>query len=353
MSRVGAPSLSAAKAGFALPSVLFVVAMVTLVFLVAIEALTSLAVETRQAMAATRFQAVAMSTEADVAFEGAVLPLGPRAVMRSALPSAERAARARRRRPTPPAPPDDGVGLQDEAGLINFDDLSVGQRAQLFAVMGVARAEQAPMADRLADYVDPDDLRRPDGAERDDYARAGLPPPPNTDLARRDQVEGLLGWGQMVGTERWRAFADNVTADPTSRVTNLNTATPAALETLFGLTPAQAQRALARRAQAPFTGVSDLGRSVGLLLPSDADLVYTMPNGRFALKIEDAPAGLRLASFAGDTVARRSADRPFWIVEPAISTLTTAERGVAARPCPGLSRPRRLSCSPPRAASRR
>ncbi len=59
-----------APPGFALPSVLFVVAMVTLVFLVAIEALTSLAVETRRMKTSVAFQADALSLEARARLPG-------------------------------------------------------------------------------------------------------------------------------------------------------------------------------------------------------------------------------------------------------------------------------------------
>ncbi|HVM99642.1 MAG TPA: helix-hairpin-helix domain-containing protein [Caulobacteraceae bacterium] len=316
------PPSASSKAGFALPSVLFVVAMVTLVFLVAIEALASLAAETRAALAATRFQTAALSAEADVAFDAATRPLGPRAILASPAPGAAELVRL------DGAPYATGADLmlsaQDEAGLVNVDALAPAARAHLFAAMGVAPLDVAALADRLADYIDPDDLRRPLGAETDDYARLGLPPPPNASLVRRDQLQGLLGWRELVGTSRWRAFQDDVTADPNSLVVNVNTATPAALETWYGLTPAQAEAALAYRARTPFTGVADLERLTGRALLSDAELVYTMPNGRFALKVEDRRSGLayrsRLILTPGD------AERPFWIVEPTLQVLTAAEK---------------------------
>jgi type II secretory pathway component PulK len=323
------------KSGFALPSVLFVVAMVTLVFLVAIEALASLAAETRQAVAATRFQAAALTAEADVAYEASVLPLGARAILRSDL------------RGAPELLALDGapyalgsgatVATQDEGGLINVDALSIDQRARFFAVMGVAPADQAAMTDRFADFVDADDLRRPLGAERDDYLRAGLPPPPNANLMRRDQLEGVMGWAQAVGWPRWRAFAGNVTADPSTQNTNINTATAAALEVWYGLTPAQAAEAVARRSQAPFAGISDLEQIIGLRLPSDSESVYTLPNGRFALRVEDRTGGFAYRSRI--VLSPQDPDRPFWILEPALSNLTAAERTQPQAPAPAFPDP--------------
>lgn len=320
MSRRRPPA--ARTAGFALPSVLFVVAMVTLVFLVAIEALTSLADEARGAKRSVLFQVQALSLEADVAYAAATRPLGPAAVMRSAQPNAG-ALFALDGTPYN-AGNDLTVATQDEAGLVNLDQLPPSAMPRLFAAMGVSRDGQAVLTDRLGDYLDADDLKRPQGAEADDYRRAGLPAPPNGPLRRRDELAGLIGWTDVVGRAAWRDFADNVTADPTSITANINTATPATLEVVYGLSPAQAQAALARRGQAPFTALSDMGRTVGLGLPGDAELVYTMPSGRFAVKIENRTAGLAYRSRI--LLSPQDDARPFWIVEPAVSSLTAAEK---------------------------
>ena len=319
MSR-GAPCRR--QAGFALPTVLFVVAMVTLVLLVAIESLASLAQETRGAKRAVLFQAQALSLEADVAYAAATRPLGPAAVMRG------RDNGAAPLFALDGTPYDAGAGLtvatQDEAGLINIDNLPPSAMPRLFAALGVSHDGQAVLTDRLGDYLDPDDLKRPQGAEADDYRHAGLPGPPNGPLRRRDQLLGVMGWPGAVDPAAWRAFADNVTADPSSITANINTATPAMLEVVYGLTPAQARLVLTRRAQAPFTALSEMGRTVGLGLPGDAELVYTMPGGRFALKVEDRVAGLAYRSRI--LLSPADAERPFWVVEPAVSSLTTAEK---------------------------
>src|SRR5580658_7429366 len=112
---MNARAVSGGKAGFALPSVLFVVAMVTLVFLVAIEALSSLAAETRRAKQGAAFEAEALSLEAHTAFLAATRPLGPDAILAANRPGAPPLL-ALDGRPYQAAP---GVTLsaQDEAGL--------------------------------------------------------------------------------------------------------------------------------------------------------------------------------------------------------------------------------------------
>ena len=308
------------KAGFALPSVLFVVAMVTLVFLVAIEALTSLADETRRIRRGVAFETAALSLEAQATFDAATRQIGPSALLGegpSAAPILALDGRPYRA---------GGLTLrvQDEAGLINLDNLATPARPRLFAVMGVDPRYDATMADRLGDYLDIGDLKRPLGADSADYLRAGLPAPPDGPLTRRAQLLGLLGWQGAVPTSLWRRFADNVTADPTSTTVNVNTATPATLQVLYGLTPGQAAAAIARRQAAPFSELEDLGRATGLKLVSDAERVYTMPNGRFQVRIDDPATGfadrVRLLLSPNDLA------RPFWVVERAISQPPPAER---------------------------
>jgi hypothetical protein len=312
----------AAKAGFVLPSVLFVVAMITLVFLVAIQSLNSLAEETRRATSRVRFESSALSLEAQTTFLAATRPLGPTAVLRGwSLPAAP--ALMLDGRPYAAAP-DQTLSAQDEAGLINLDTLTQPAMARLFAALGAAPLQQAVMVDRLSDYMDAHDIKRPNGADADDYLRAGLPPPPNAALRRKTQILGVMGWRAAVSAAAWRAFSDNVAADPVSVDTNVNTAPAPALEVLFGLTPAQANAAVIRRQVSPFTTLEDLGRAAGVALVGDAERVYGFPNGHFALKIEDRRSGWAYRSRL--LLSPEDSARPFWIVEPVSSSLSAAEK---------------------------
>ncbi len=316
-----APSPARAKNGFALPSVLFVVAMVTLVFLVAIEALASLAAETRRAKEGVAFEAAALSLEARTAFLAATHPLGPDAILAANRPDAPALLSLDGR----PYQADPGLTLsaQDEAGLINLDNLTRPAAARLFAALGVALDGREAMLDRFDDYLDPSELKRPLGADSDDYAQAGLPAPPKAPLRLRAQVLGVMGWRGLVDAEAWRALADAVTADPTATAVNVNTAPPVALQVLYGLSPAQARLAVAERAQAPFTELEDLGRGAGVTLHGDAERVYTLPDGRFALRVADGGAGF--AYRARLLLSPDDAARPFWVVEAQASQLTAAE----------------------------
>jgi hypothetical protein len=278
------------------------------------------------------FQAEALSLEAHATFLAATHPLGPDAVLAGDQPGAAPLLALDGR--TYAGGPGLVVAAQDEAGLINLDSLPQAALPRLFAALGAAPGAERVLADRFADYLDPHDLKRPQGADRSDYAALGLPAPPKAQLVRRAQALGVLGWRSLLGDAGWRAFRDNVTSDPTSASVNVNTATASMLEVVYGFSPAQAQLALARRRQAPFTELEDLGRASGVTLHGDAERDYAAPNGRFALRIEDAGAGL--AYRARLLLSPDDPARPFWIAEPETSRLTAAERADLPNHAPQL-----------------
>ena len=335
------------KAGFALPAVLVVVGVVTLVFLVAITSLQSLGEQTRQVVDEVRFEQAALDAEARTAFLASTQPLTATALMADAGRATGGLGADRARAPDrieldgrPYAmteAPRLLVSVQDEAGLVNLDGLDRRGAYRLFDALAVPVQQREIMADRLADYVDPDDLKRADGAEAADYARAGLGPPPNGPLRRLVQVLGVLGWTPAVSPEAWAGLRDALTADPTSVSLNVNTAPPAALTVLFGLTDAQAQAAIARRAQAPFTTLEDFGRAAGVALVGDSERVYTFPSSRFAVKIVSPSAGLVARSRI--VLSPRDPERPVWIEERSLSILSKQEKAAQPAHVPPFPRP--------------
>lgn len=67
------------------------------------------------------------------------------------------------------------VAIQDETGKIDLNMASDELLRGLFMAVGLGQDEAAAMADAVADFRDPDDLRRLHGAETADYLAAGLP----------------------------------------------------------------------------------------------------------------------------------------------------------------------------------
>ncbi len=320
-------SAARGREGFVLPTVLVLTGVLTLVFLTALAALESLTRESRRALEGARFEAAALSLEARATFLAATAPAGPSAVLaplrdgRGAAPVMldGRAYRA-----------GEGltIALQDEGGLANLDALEAAAKTRLFAALGVPADLRTAMADRLGDYIDADDLKRPQGAESADYQAAAAAPPPNRPLRRLAEVRGVLGWRQAVDTAAWRRLNRLVTVDPTSSAINVNTAPAQVLGVWFGLGPAQAAAVEARRNAAPFTTLEDLGRTAGIRLSGDAERAYGLPDGRFALAV-GRPA-VHVFYRARIVLTPADPERPFWIEEAGVYESAANETAAAA-----------------------
>ena len=311
---------SQSRRGFALPSVLVLTGVVSVVFLVAVTALDVLGGQARDVVDGVTFREQVLTLEARFAYLSATGRLtstslvpqlgrgsGEVGVDAIALDgSYYRVAGARTL-----------VSVQDEAGLINLDSLGREAMPRLFAALGADPARQTVLADRLADYIDPDDLKRPDGAEMDDYARAGLPLPPNQPLRHVAQVLGLLGWRENVVPSAWAAVRDSLTADPSTAVVNVNTAPALVLKVLYGFSDAQAEAAIRARRKDSFGSLESLGHAADVPLVGDTERVYSFPNGRFALQIVDPVT--RQVARARLELTPDDADRPLWLAEESIS----------------------------------
>lgn len=148
-------------------------------------------------------------------------------------------------------------------------DLNEADPAMLLGLLqqfvGAERA--AALVDALEDWKDADDLRRPNGAEAQEYARAGSPfRPPNRPLHRLDEMTRILGFSEALADR----LAPYVTVQSDGRV-NLNTAPEPVLAALRGMGPAGARLLVAARERgevfdspvALWTGLRQLGISLG------------------------------------------------------------------------------------------
>lgn len=120
------------------------------------------------------------------------------------------------------------VAIQDGRGLININRQKEVELTRLLQHCGATEQEAPRLLATLLDYTDADDLHRINGAERDDYARAGLPPPTNQPLRSVQELWSILSWSTLQA--RWVARGCNalVSALP-EPLFNHNTAPLAAL----------------------------------------------------------------------------------------------------------------------------
>lgn len=328
-----------AKAGFALPAVLVVIAMLALVFLAAVSALDTLSRQTLRAKQRVRFEQAALSLEARTIWFAATEPLSEDAVMIGA-PRAESQTQLSTRpgferrtvtplnldgRPYRAGDPREplSVSVQDAAGQLNLDQLPEPAKARLVAALGAPAAEQARLVDRWDDWLDPDQLKRQNGAEAPDYLSAGQAPPRDGSMVRTSEMLGVLGWTATIPRERWLAMRDALTVDPLSTAFNVNTAPSQALAIMFGLSPAQVDAAVAARRRRPFLSMADFTAAIALI-PYDSETPYTRPDGRFSLKV--ASQARQLVFRSRIVLTPQSPERPLWIAERSIATAAEQER---------------------------
>ena len=133
--------------------------------------------------------------------------------------------------------------------------------ARLLAATGVPDAKASAMVDALADWKDSDDVARPNGAEREWYAREQREPPRNGPLADIGELSRIRGF------ER-RADFDSVLGVENARV-SLATAPVAVLMALPGVTREAAELIVSLREQG--TPVGDLLAVAELISPPSAD----------------------------------------------------------------------------------
>jgi len=110
------------------------------------------------------------------------------------------------------------------------------------------------VGDALLDYRDADDLVRPQGAEKEDYQRAGSPyVPRNGMLTRLDEFRRIQGVSDALA----RSVAPYITVNGSLRI-DVNAAPEPVLAAIPGVGPGGARKLIARRSDGPFTSVGEV-----------------------------------------------------------------------------------------------
>lgn len=314
--------------GFVLPTVLVVTSVVTLIFLVAITALATLTHEAGQARARVAFAQQAMTAEARLVYLSTTERLYPAGVLLDAprVPSefeaqdptqeaAFVAATANATRvPLDNRPYRFGdtmiVRMQDQAGMVNLTRLSAAGLRRLLDRLKVSASEGRSLEAALADYMDADDLRSANGAERADYP-ADSAGPANRPLRLVDEFLSVKGAREAVDPATWRELRPFLAADATSFQTNINTAGLEALQILFGMTETQARATIRSREVQPFYSLEQAAADTGAALEINPEILSVYPSGRIIYSMEDR---LSRWTYTGRiTLTPTNVERPFWI----------------------------------------
>lgn len=329
------------RAGSTLPIVLAVTAVLALVFLTTLEAVHGLRSEARRASDQVRLQVDALTLEAQFTFLAATGVGDRRSLiitpppsrddeddMGPDLPYALRDDLDRLFLDGHPYRAQVGqrnyiLSVQDGAGLINVNALDDFQTRAMLELLGVDEADRGRLSDRIADYIDPDDLVRPQGAEREDYRRAGLSGPLDRPLLQAEQLFGVMGFAEAVDARTWREHKHLIAPDPTWVLANVNTAPPEVLRVLYGLSETQARQVVLSRQDAAFGTIEDFLSAVGGAPNIDLSREDTLPNLRYHVRIVD-PRSRQVVSFRL-TATSTSGERPLWVEDRAIGPASAAD----------------------------
>lgn len=161
---------------------------------------------------------------------------------------------------------------------------------RLLVLIGTAPAAADSLVDALADWRDADDVPRPLGAERDDYAAAGLPLPRNGPIADLRELRRVRGWDRVPGIDTL------LSAEPGPAP--LSHAPVAVVAALPGLGPEAAARLAEMRTRD--ARIAELAAFVGALSPSARDeAMRRFPELAGAVSTEPVAWLLRAAGSAG------------------------------------------------------
>lgn len=176
------------------------------------------------------------------------------------------------------------IEITDETGKIDLNAADETMLKALFVSVGVDEQQAESLAEAILDWRDPDDMVRPQGAEAEQYAQAGLPyGPRNGRFQTVAEVQQVLG----MNYELYRKIEPAITIYSGAGVPNPAYAPLEALRALPGISEDMAMQIIQMRQQVP------LGQTgAALTLPNGTPIVArgggvtysiksraTLPNG--------------------------------------------------------------------------
>jgi general secretion pathway protein K len=137
------------------------------------------------------------------------------------------------------------VRVRDDAAALDVNLASDEMLARLLVACGAEARTARHAAERIADWRDPDQHRRADGAEREDYLAAGARAlPADADVRAVDELDDVLD----LPAAPWRCAREHLVVDGAG-VVNPNTAPVEVLQALPGLGENAAAAVIAARAE--------------------------------------------------------------------------------------------------------
>ena len=195
------------------------------------------------------------------------------------------------------------ISVQDVRGLVSLNSTNLSgfgrERIERFlGTWGVNDTRASALTDALLDYRDADDLRRLNGAERNEYRQAGVEPNlRNSDLLSVSELQRVFGWKDVPEIWGQDPIVDHVSVQ-TGSTFNPNTANWRGLVAMAGVESDTAKSLVANRRASPvFTDQSGLLFGAGVGDPFGANsFVIPFPGATLiaTLRVADASWGYRM-----------------------------------------------------------
>ncbi len=296
------------KAGFALPIVLTIVAVLTLSYAVALNSLVNLQAETKHALDRAEFERQAMTAEARLSYLVMTQPFGAAMLNIGAARNTSNAAGQLTQpvvdatatinldnRPYRFAEATDSdnkylAQVQDEAGLFNLYGATTDQLTRLFQYAGLGDQDAGNLSSELQTYIASPTAHQPLRRPVEIYSR-------------------LQDMADLVSARAWAKLAARVTAYPDNLAFNVNTAPADVLSITFNVDDKTAQTVVDNREGTVIANPSD----VGLTVP-DRTKAYTFSGGRLRFTFTDPKSGLTYQSSL--ILTPTDAERPLYVENP-------------------------------------
>lgn len=207
------------------------------------------------------------------------------------------------------------LALHDQNALLSLNSLDRGQMDRLLGGLGVGAAARDQLVDVLLDYVDSDNLRRLNGAERTDYDSLGLPPPRNELLSTVHELSNMIGWRDQ---HELREQIERYTSVRVGTFVNPNVAPLPVLRAALPMaTDAQLRLFDTLRRASPFVNGTMARSATGLALDDEGFVFYPSDEQTLTVWAPGMPRAIRyvLTLTPGDSSAP-------WVVSTAYSIET-------------------------------
>ena len=183
------------------------------------------------------------------------------------------------------------VSVQDGSGLLNLNFVTPPNLRRALYTFDVPEADATRLIDSLMDYVDDDDFTRLAGAERTQYTRIGLLPPPNAIMVSPMQAQRALGWDKMNGFWEADMKAPFLTTCKAGGFNPNNAPAPVLMANIRGLTPEKTDKVLAYRSEKPFRNIREFAAAADMLVNDEPFFYAFVPGPCMVVDLIDKISG--------------------------------------------------------------